>query len=577
MKKKLISFLLTLAVIFSCSLTTMATDLNNTDSSMFWLDQTMEAMKIGESVQLKAYLNGTEAAAAWSSSDASIATVSSDGTIKGAKLGITTITASAAGFNATCIVHVVLKGIDVAKYQKEIDWDSVKASGMDFALIRTGYGGEAWDKQTDPYFNYNYENATRVGLKVGAYHYSYATTVDMASQEADMCLSILNGRKLDYPVFYDIEDDDQRSLNSDQLADIAAAFCNKLKAAGYQVGIYSAPSFYNSLLSSPRLDVYEKWVAHWGVDQPRYNKPFTIWQYDNQSSVPGITGNVDADYSYWDYSSTNTLKSDTIMPYTFGTNNTYTYKITTTLSKAPTAVSSNPAAVSVAFYKKVSDGYLYRITNENAGTAQITTTASDGTSSNFTATGKAKGLISDTVSPFTMKPGAIYQFKFTLVGGATGTPIISSGNSSVLSVVSTVKSGNSFYVKVQAKNNGCTSVYTTLPGQKVVRQCVVNVAGGTTPASPGTGTAATSLTSDTTSPFTMKTGAIYQFKFTLVGGTIGTPIISSGNGSVLNIVSTVKSGNGFYVKVRANGSGCTGIYTTLPGQQAVRQCVITVE
>lgn len=576
MKKKLISFLLALAVIFSFSLPTMAADLT-TDSSVFWLDQTMVVMKTGESVHLNVYLNGIDAAGGttWSSSDPSIATIS-NGTVKGVKLGIATITATGAGYSTTCVVHVVLKGIDVAKYQNTIDWDSVKASGMDFALIRTGYGGEAWDQQTDPFFIPNYENATRVGLKVGAYHYSYATTAAMASQEADMCLSILNGRKLDYPVFYDIEDADQASLSSSLLADIITTFCNKVKAAGYQVGIYSSPYFYNAHLSDPRLDIYDKWVAHWGVDQPKYNKPFTIWQYDNQASVPGITGSVDADYSYWNYSSTNPLKSDTIMPYTFGANTTYTYKITTKLPTAPVAVSTNSAVVSVAFYQKVSDGYLYKITNVNAGTAQVITTASDGTSTSFMVTGKAKGLISDTVSPFTMKKGATYQFKFTLVGGATGTPYITSGNNSVLKVISTVRSGDSFYVKVQAQGDGCTSVYTTLPNQQPVRQCTITVEDSNTSVNvpqPGT---ATSVISDTTAPFTMKAGATYQFKFTLAGGTTGTPYISTGDGSVLGVTSIVKSGTSYYVKVQAKGGGCTSVYTTLAGQQAVRQCMITV-
>lgn len=582
MKKKLISLLLVLTVIVSFSLTTMAADLSSmgtvTDSSVFWIDQSMEVLKVGESVQLTAYLNGIDATggASWSSSDTGIVTVS-NGSIKAVKLGIATVTATAAGYSATCTVHVALRGIDVAKYQSTIDWDSVKASGMDFALIRTGYGGEAWDVQTDPFFNYNYDNATRVGLKVGAYHYSYATTVAMASQEADMCLSILNKRKLDYPVFYDIEDADQLSLSSTLMADIASTFCNKLRAAGYQVGIYSSPTLFNSLLSDPRLDIYEKWVAHWGVSQPRYSKPFSVWQYDNQSTVPGITGYVDADYSYRDYTSTNPLQSDTVLPYTFGTNSTYTYKITTKLPTAPVAVSTNPAAVSVAFYQKVSGGYLYKITNVNAGTAQIVTTASDGTFTSFIATGKLKGLVSDTVTPFTMKTGATYQFKFTLVGGATGTPYISSGNNSVVKVISTVKSGSSFYVKVQAKGSGCTSVYTTLPGQQAVRQCTITVAadGGTSVNAPQPG-AATSVTSDTTVPFTMKAGATYQFKFTLVGGTTGTPYISTGDSNVLSVVSTVKSGTSFYVKVQAKNSGSTGVYTTLAGQPAARQCVITV-
>ena len=577
MKKRLISLLLVLTVILSCGATTFAADLSSTTGSVLSLDQSMAALKVGESTLLTATLDGVAVSDInWSSTNAGVASVS-NGMVTGLSLGMVTVTAtsSSTGLSASCTVHVIRKGIDVARYQTDIDWDAVKASGIDFALIRTGYGGEAWDKQTDPYFVQNYDNAVRVGIKVGAYHYSYATTVEMASQEADLCLHILDGRKMDYPVYYDIEE--QRTLDGQLLANIVTTFCSKLQAAGYRVGIYSSPSFFNSNLSSPSLDIYEKWVAHWGVDSPRYSKPFTVWQYGYET-IPGISGMTDADYSYKDYTSINPLKSDTVTPYTFGTNSTYVYKITTALPTAPVAVSTNPSAVSVAFYQKVAGGYLYKITNVNAGTALINTTASDGTSTSFMATGKAKGVVSDTTAPFTMKLGATYQFKLTLVGGATATPFVTTGNGSVLNVVSTVKSGNSFLVTIRAKGAGCTSVYTTMPGQQAIRQCTVTVSSGTTSTAPstGTGTAATGVISDTTAPFTTTVGATYQFKFTLVGGTAGTPIITTGNGSVLNVISTVKSGTSFYVKVGAKGAGCTSVYTTLPGQQAVRQCMVTV-
>ena len=577
MKKRLISLLLVLTVILSCGATTFAADLSSTTGSVLSLDQSMAALKVGESTLLTATLDGVAVSDInWSSTNAGVASVS-NGMVTGLSLGMVTVTAtsSSTGLSASCTVHVIRKGIDVARYQTDIDWDAVKASGIDFALIRTGYGGEAWDKQTDPYFVQNYDNAVRVGIKVGAYHYSYATTVEMASQEADLCLHILDGRKMDYPVYYDIEE--QRTLDGQLLANIVTTFCSKLQAAGYRVGIYSSPSFFNSNLSSPSLDIYEKWVAHWGVDSPRYSKPFTVWQYGYET-IPGISGMTDADYSYKDYTSINPLKSDTVTPYTFGTNSTYVYKITTALPTAPVAVSPNPSAVSVAFYQKVAGGYLYKITNVNAGTALINTTASDGTSTSFMATGKAKGVVSDTTAPFTMKLGATYQFKLTLVGGATATPFVTTGNGSVLNVVSTVKSGNSFLVTIRAKGAGCTSVYTTMPGQQAIRQCTVTVSSGTTSTAPstGTGTAATGVISDTTAPFTTTVGATYQFKFTLVGGTAGTPIITTGNGSVLNVISTVKSGTSFYVKVGAKGAGCTSVYTTLPGQQAVRQCMVTV-
>lgn len=570
MKKRLISLILALTLIIACSVTAMASDTSG--GSDLSLNYTLTSVKVGETVQLTATLNGASPAPVeWTSSSNDIAGVDGNGLVTGNGLGIATITAKAAdGTTATCTVHVAFRGIDVSRYQNQVDWNTVKSAGIDFAIIRTGFGGENWADQTDACFEQNYANATAAGLKVGVYHYSYATTVKMASDEADFCLHILNGRKLDYPVFYDIEESSQKSLNADLLASIASTFCNKIRAAGYRAGIYSSPSFFSSVLSSSSLDSYDKWVAHWGVNQPRYSKPFTIWQY-GYDTVPGVSGQTDADYSYVDYSSTNVLQSDTVLPYTFGTNATYTYKVTTPLAKAPVASSSNPGAVSVSYYAKVNGGYLYRITNMGEGSALITTTAIDGSSTSFVATGRLRGVVSDTTNPFTMAAGATYQLKLTLVGGATETPYVSSGNTDVLRVISSVKSGSSFYVKIKAIGPGCTGLYTAMPGQKAIRQCIVSVANPQT----DTGTVATGVVSDTTQPFTIKIGSGYQFKFTLSGGTSGTPYFSTGNTGVLKVTSVTKSGSSFYVKVAAVGSGCTAIYTTLPGQQPVRQCIIT--
>ncbi len=197
----------------------------------------------------------------------------------------------------------------------------------------------------------------------------------------------------------------------------------------------------------------------------------------------------DQDYSYMDYTSPGsrslpyrplpdpspvTLKSDTTAPYSFGSNSSYIYKITTSSSSAPTAVSSNSSAVSVALYQKVSGGYLYKITNVGAGTALITTSLGD-YSVAFTAYGKASGIISDTTHPFTIKRGATYQFKFT-PNGTTATPKFTTGNGSVLRPVLTQKVGASYYYKISGVGSGCTGVYSTLPGQQAVRQCIVTVA-----------------------------------------------------------------------------------------------------
>ena len=225
------------------------------------------------------------------------------------------------------------------------------------------------------------------------------------------------------------------------------------------------------------------------MDAAKYSNPYTVWQYGS-ATVPGISGAVDQDYSYMDYTSAGqpvnpvqtpsqtpspvTLKSDTTAPYSFGSNSSYIFKITTSSSSAPTAVSSNSSAVSVALYQKVSGGYLYKITNVGAGTALITTSAGD-SSVAFTAYGKANGVVSDTTHPFTIKRGATYQFKFT-PNGTTATPMFTTGNGSVIRPVFTQKVGASYYYKISGVGSGCTGVYSTLPGQQAVRQCIVTVA-----------------------------------------------------------------------------------------------------
>lgn len=305
--RKTVSLLLTFVILISCSLSTFAVTSTTVVPQTLSLNNTSAALKVGESVILTASL-GTVAtqAVTWSTGDSSVASVS-NGKVTGVKLGIVTVKATtAAGLTASCIVHVVLKGIDVSSWQGAVTWSSVKAAGFDFAMIRTGYGSENWTQQTDSRFIANYDGATKAGLKVGVYHYSYAKNVDMAVKEANMCLSILNGRKLDYPVTYDVEDSSQMTLPNDLLADMIVAFCSTIQKAGYKTALYTNPYTYYTKLTSSKLDPYDKWIAHWFVDKPNFSKPFTMWQFSDKGSVPGVTGGVDLDYSYKDYSASTT-------------------------------------------------------------------------------------------------------------------------------------------------------------------------------------------------------------------------------------------------------------------------------
>ena len=193
---------------------------------------------------------------------------------------------------------MVVKGIDVSKYQGNIDWAAVKNSGIEFAMLRGGYGRYATQK--DGKFEQNYANAKSVGIPVGAYHYSYATSVSAAEQEADMCLSYLAGKSFEYPIIMDVEEKRQANLGKAALTQVVNAFCSKISAAGYLVGIYASKSFFQSYLDMNTLGKYEVWVAQW-ANACTYPGEYGLWQYTSSGSVAGIAGRVDMNYAYKDY------------------------------------------------------------------------------------------------------------------------------------------------------------------------------------------------------------------------------------------------------------------------------------
>ena len=197
------------------------------------------------------------------------------------------------------------KGIDVSYSNGVIDWQAVKNGGqVDFAIIRCGYGKINCAKQTDTQFGANYAGAKAVGIPVGAYHYSYALTVADALQEADFCLSLLKGKQFEYPIFFDVEEKTQIALSKELLTAITVAFCSKVEAAGYWVGVYSYSSALQSEIDYNKFGRFDCWVAHTGVDKPAYPHPYGMWQYAHDGNVPGANisnGKCDMNYAYKDY------------------------------------------------------------------------------------------------------------------------------------------------------------------------------------------------------------------------------------------------------------------------------------
>lgn len=194
-----------------------------------------------------------------------------------------------------------IKGIDVSSYQGKPDWAKVKKAGINFAILRIHQ-----KNGSDSSFEHNYKGCKTNAIPVGGYKYSYALTPAQALEEAEDTLSVLAGRGLDFPVFYDLEWNSQRKLGKAAVEKIAEAFLNRIKKAGYKVGIYCNMDWYQNVLTE-KLRKYDLWLARYpandnGTVQERLRPAQGIgWQYSSKGKVVGVSGNVDMDVFYTDY------------------------------------------------------------------------------------------------------------------------------------------------------------------------------------------------------------------------------------------------------------------------------------
>lgn len=194
------------------------------------------------------------------------------------------------------------KGIDVSKWQYNIDWKKVKDSGVQFAILRAGYGKVI--SQKDKTFETNYEGCKDVGLPVGAYWYSYATDVAGAHKEAKTFLEAIKGKSFEYPVYFDQEYEESiKALTNQERTDIVKAFCQDMEAAGYYTGLYCSLDWLQNWVYADQLKQYDVWVAAYVKNVENAPIPYGIWQYSSKGEVPGISVDVDLDISYKDYPS----------------------------------------------------------------------------------------------------------------------------------------------------------------------------------------------------------------------------------------------------------------------------------
>lgn len=200
--------------------------------------------------------------------------------------------------------------IDVSRWQGNIDWKKVKASdNADFAILRLGSGydihteGDKWivdESSGDAKFKEYAKECNKLGIPIGAYFFSYADSVEDAKREAQLALEMLKGVKVDYPIYYDLEDNATTGTQSSRtIAEMAKVFNDTLSKAGYQVGVYASKSWFNNELSDPYFKTQRQWVAQY-YKECTYDGNYEMWQYTSKGSINGINGSVDMNFWYGD-------------------------------------------------------------------------------------------------------------------------------------------------------------------------------------------------------------------------------------------------------------------------------------
>ena len=193
-------------------------------------------------------------------------------------------------------------GIDVSKWQQEIDWEKVSAAGVQFAIIRCGYRGSASGCLVeDPYFVRNIEGAKNAGIRVGVYFFTQAVNEVEAVEEASMVATLCRDYELDYPVFIDTEGAGGQgradALSVDERTAVCNAFCKTIESEGYEAGIYASRCWFYEKLHDDELQDYFLWVAEYR-NEPIYTGNYKMWQYTSSGYIDGISTRVDMDISY---------------------------------------------------------------------------------------------------------------------------------------------------------------------------------------------------------------------------------------------------------------------------------------
>lgn len=248
----------------------------------------------------------------------------------------------------------ITRGIDVSEWQGTINWTKIKKAGIDFAFVRVSYGLSHYDKT----YEYNMKNAEIAGVPVGTYIYSTALSTATALKEAQYVIEKMQGYKVSYPVVFDLEYAQASKLSAKTVSQMALAFCNEVRKAGYYPMVYCNTNWYDNYIDWSLLSGIDVWIARYGdtilaPDKIRYN--YTIWQSTDGNTESGLNstsglidgipkGNdVDIDFGYVDYTKKITPRSASVSSYT--------------PSKTPIISSVSQTQVKSGLYKE--DGKYY--------------------------------------------------------------------------------------------------------------------------------------------------------------------------------------------------------------------------
>lgn len=272
---------------------------NNTQISI----STKEYCKnVGDTFTISVDTNNNVNEITYSSSDSSVAKIVATDKhsvkIKANKVGNATVTVKQCRETVTAKIKVEkARCVDLSEWNGDIDFNKVKKSGVTCVILRAGYGKD--DNQEDNKFNEYYRQAKNAGLNVGAYWYSYATSVDAAKAEVRNCMKTIQGKEFDLQVFLDVEEYRQAVLPRRTLTDIISTFCDGIKSNGFEPGLYSAKSMLvDSAYPDELASKYLIWMA---APNNSYNELpafVDIHQYSWTGSVDGIRGDVDLNYIY---------------------------------------------------------------------------------------------------------------------------------------------------------------------------------------------------------------------------------------------------------------------------------------